>query len=70
MPDFVDPFARERYFKTSRLLEYFAPDLIIGVRRSTVSRLCEITSGSSLIILSRLFSLPLKSGISVSNVIP
>ena len=54
------------YFTTSKLLLYFEANRINGVNRSTVSRLCEITSGPASITCCINSSFPRKSGIRTS----
>src|SRR5664279_4448163 len=68
-PDLADIPLSEIYFITSRLRSYLAFVRITGVRRLTVSTLCEITSGAALMIFWILSGTPSKSGIRVSIVI-
>src|SRR6201996_739993 len=69
MPDLVRSPACEICFKHSRLRSYLACIRTSRVRRLTVSRLWETTSGRTASTRSRFSQIPLKSGNKVSNVV-
>src|ERR1700761_3412744 len=69
MPDLVRSPACEICFKHSRLRSYLACMRTSRVRRLTVSRLWETTSGLTTSTRSRFSHMPLKSGNKVSNVV-